>query len=467
MDQMPLLLPEPERRLTARHMSLISLGGIIGTGLFVGVRNNLIHGPLVSIGSYIGASVICIVVLLAVGEMACHMPVKGSICQFQFEYLNLSWAVAINYVYWMSWGLTLAFELSLMTLMIGWWEIKFVIDHPMLITFILWLMFLGLNLMLVDHYGEIESMITLLKLIFVLGWMAISAYLAVPVGTTNWVRSEVTIQLSFLSLLAACFTFQLVESVAICLGEIIDPTRAIPRAVNYVGKRIVVIYLGCLVLLTLLISKDDPQLSSSSEVMSSPFLIALINGGLLASSTLLSGFNAIILVSMVLAANSNLYLGSRCLVGIGARGYAPKVVLREGSNKAPYVAVMATAAFGLLSLLTGVNSVQVVFETLLVVCLTSGLMMWVFLLLCYRQYSRTITGHPIYRPFPRIMRIGVPFATAAIPTIIFLKGITADDWLSMAYCFVTPMTVLVIATTHQVITYRRSPHLNSRMNSWV
>lgn len=159
-----------KRLLTSLHTSMISLGGIIGTGLFIGVRITLLNGPIISLMSYLYISLICFYIIQAVGEMSCYMPLNGSLCQFQFIYISNPIGVMNNFIYWISWSITLALELSLIYNMLKYWQWSWIdnIGETWMI-FIIWLILTICNLFPVNNYGNIEFIITIFKIFFMMG----------------------------------------------------------------------------------------------------------------------------------------------------------------------------------------------------------------------------------------------------------------------------------------------------------
>lgn len=462
-----------KRLLTSLHTSMISLGGIIGTGLFIGVRITLLNGPIISLMSYLYISLICFYIIQAVGEMSCYMPLNGSLCQFQFIYISNPIGVMNSFIYWISWSITLALELSLIYNMLKYWQWSWIdnIGETWMI-FIIWLILTICNLFPVNNYGNIEFIITIFKIFFMMGWIGISISLVLNNGTEfkywnkdliwgidyikvteNPVGSKLINILS--SLISSCFTFQSIESVAICSGEIIDVHKNLPRAIKYVVLRIVVFYILTLFLLTLMIPCNDPRLVSrgTDDVFASPFLIGLINMGMSSSSFLLGFFNFIILISMVSAANSNIYFGSRCLLSMVEEGYFPVVFGETTKNGVPFNAILLTSSIGLISLLSKFKSIDIFYKLLINLSSTSGLIMWLFILISYLQFRRALAFNSIvyetlaYTAVHRFPMIKLSYITiVSIVTIIIGNGIVniwEFSWDLFISCYLTLIILIV------------------------
>ncbi|KAG2731102.1 hypothetical protein G9P44_006251 [Scheffersomyces stipitis] len=463
-----------KRLLNSRHISMISIGGIIGTGLFLGVRNALVNGPIISLLSYAYIAVICYTVIQSVGEMSCYMPINGSVCQFQFKFLSNSVGLAINIIYWLSWSITLALELSLIYSVLSFWSnaLPFVNDGNQLwIIFGVWLVLTSFNLLPVNFYGEIEFVISILKISFITCWIVLSTYILTKNGigfkywskdllwgvdTLHVVKNRVGSKILnvMASLVSSCFTFQSIESIAICSGEIRDAHINLPKAIKYVLVRIVVFYITTLFLLTLLIPCNDTRLTSGDDdIFSSPFLIGLINCGIGASSFILSIFNFVILVSMVSAANSNIYFGSRCLVSMVEEEYMPKFLGKTNTKGVPQMAILLTSSIGLISLFSRVETISVLFNLLVNVCATSGLIMWLFIMVSYLRFLETLKFNKldystlVFRSnHPRLLKFLNYVSIVSICAIIVGNGVLniwRFDWNNFLSCYLTSIILVV------------------------
>jgi len=458
-----------KRLLKSRHISMISIGGIIGTGLFIGIRNTLTIGPIVALLSYVYIAVMCYTVVQSVGEMSCFMPCNGSLCQFQFKFLSNSVGLSINLIYWMSWSITLALELSLMYSILSYWKTYFpwIENHQLSVILFFWLVLTLFNLFPVNYYGEIEFSVTIIKVLFLLTWILVASCLVwyKDVGFKYWnpdlrwgvdtihvISNHVGSKLLNIgsSLVAACFTFQSIESIAICSGEIENVHVNLPKSIRYVLVRIVVFYILTLSLLTLLIPCNDPRLlDSDDDIFSSPFILALET----TSPFLLGCFNLVILISMISAANSNIYFGSRCLISISESGYLPLWIRQTSSQGVPYNAVIITSSLGLLSLMLKFRSLNVVFNLLINICATSGLIMWLFILISYIRFLASLKFNGLsytklaFRSLhPSFLMALNYFNIGSIITIIVINGainIWSFSWDNFISAYLTLFTLVV------------------------
>lgn len=467
-----------QRLLTSWHTSMISIGGLIGTGLFIGVRVTLLNGPIISLCSYIYISLICFYIIQAVGEMSIYMPLNGSLCQFLFKFISNPVGVVTNFIYWISWSITLALELSLIYNILANFKLQFIEENETLVIFLMWLALTIINLLPVNNYGNVEFVITIFKVFFMISWICLSASLVIYQGNgfkywnkeliwgidyikvvKNPIGSKVINILS--SLVSSCFTFQSIESIAICSGEIKDVNKNLPKAIKYVVLRIVVFYILTLFLLTMMIPCNDPRLTSDDDgIFASPFILAL--GNLNSNGHFLFAFNFIILLSMVSAANSNIYFGSRCLLSMVEEDYFPEIFAKTNSQGVPFNAVLLTSALGLISLFSKFKSIDAFYKLLINLSATSGLVMWLCILIAYLQFRKALDYNSlVYEKLSYVANYPmILFSYITIVSIIIIilgNGIINVwdfNWDSFISCYLT-LIILVIGSFTLSITWKQ------------
>ena len=479
-DHLPLHA-HTKRLLTSRHVSMISIGGIIGTGLFMGIRQTLPNGPIISLVSYIYIATLCFYIIQAVAEMACYMPVNGSLCQFQFKFISNPIGVMNNFVYWLSWSITLALELSLIYEVLTFWSddassggnfkrlILLVLENKPLVILFIWCMLTGANLLPVNYYGEIEFFVTSVKVGFIISWICLSIALILQKGNgfrywnKEWVWGVDTIDvvknplgnkiINILSssLVSSCFTFQSIESVALCSGEIHNIHYTLPKSIKYIVLRIVIFYILTLFLLTLMIpSNDQALLGKDDQIFSSPFLIGLINCGM-NLGIVLSIFNLVILVSMLSAANSNIYFGSRCLLSMVEEGYFWSIFGKTVYKGVPVYSILLTSSIGLLSLVSELKGINTFYKLLINLSATAGLLMWLFILISYLRFRKSLERNGesyqslVYNsPIPMVPLS--KWAISSICVIILSNGMVNFwnfQWDSFLSCYLTLIIVVI------------------------
>lgn len=448
---------EVKRELKARHISMIALGGTIGTGLFISTKTPIESGPGLALISYLFITTLAYSVTQSLGEMATYIPVSGSFTQFSARFCSPALGVANGWNYWFSWAITYALELSIVGQVIEYWTDAVPLAAWISIFFFLTTAF---NMFPVKYYGEFEFWIASLKVIAVLGFliyalaMVCGAGKTGPVGFRYWhnpgawgpgaglVSNKNTDRfLSWLSsLISALFTFQGVELVGITCGESANPRKTVPSAIRKVIWRIMIFYVLSIFFLGLLVPYNDSKFETLADApypSTSPFLLAMENSG---TKVLPDIFNAVILTAIISAANSNVYSGSRILFGLAQAGTAPKVFLRTTRSGIPFVAVFFTAAFGGLGYLSLSAGGQNAFNWLLNITAVAGLIAWVNISFSHLRFMSILKSRGISRdllpykalwmPYQAWYAFSLGFALVFVQGYLCFYNITASDFFT-------------------------------------
>ncbi len=394
-----------KRALKQRHIGMIALGGTIGTGLFVGISTPLSNsGPVGALIAYIFMGTIIYFVTQSLGEMATFIPVTSSITVFSKRFLSPAFGVANGYMYWFNWAITYAVEVSVIGQVIQYWTFKV----PLAAWIgIFWVLITLMNFFPVKIYGEFEFWVASIKVIAIVGYLIYALIIVCggshqgPIGFRYWrnpgamgagIISSDLGEARFLgwvsSLINAAFTYQGTELVGITAGEAANPRKSVPRAINKVVFRIVLFYIMSLFFVGLLVPYNDPRLSASSAVIaSSPFVISIQNAG---TKVLPDIFNAVVLVTVISAANSNVYVGSRVLYALAQSGNAPKQFAYVTRHGVPYLGVICTALLGLLAFLVVNHNANTAFNWLINISTLAGLCAWLFISLAHIRFMQAL-----------------------------------------------------------------------------
>ncbi|CAN6664415.1 basic amino-acid permease [Trichomonascus vanleenenianus] len=429
------------RQLKARHMAMISLGGTIGSGLFIGTADSLSQaGPVGALIGFLFMGSLAYSITQSLGEMTTYIPVTGSFTAFSTRFISPSFGAALGWLYWFSWALTFAVEINAAAMVLNYWTDAVPNAAWIAIFFVVITL---LNLCAVKFYGEIEFWVALVKVVAVVGWiiyafcMVCGAGKTGPVGFRYWrnpgpwgpgIYVKNVNSGRFLgwlsSLVNAAFTYQGTELVGIAAGESSNPRKNVPKAINKVFYRIVVFYICSIILMGLLVPYNDPQLESDdSYIASSPFVIAIINSG---TKVLPSIFNAVILSTVLSAGNSDVYYGSRILYALAETGVAPKWFKWCNKQNVPVFGVILTAVFGLFAFLNVSNSATTVFNWLLNISAVGGMIGWCAISFCHIRFMQGLKVKGIDRNSLPFTAKWAPYSTwyafIANFCIVFLQG---------------------------------------------
>ncbi|KKY23693.1 putative arginine permease [Phaeomoniella chlamydospora] len=294
-----------QRPLKPRHMQMIAIGGVIGTGLFLGTAGDLENGgPAGLLIGYCVMASLLFSVMVVLGEMVSKFPIPGGQFALAGRFVAPELGFAMGVLYWYNYIIVLPAEISAAAVLISYWTPAGQADSTCTTGVCNNAMWVGLMLIVV--------------------W-------AINFGGTR-VFGEM--EFWFCS---------------------IKPQRSVPRAIKGVWIRLVLFYL-CSVFLVreigLLVSPSDPSLNLDSTAAKSPFVIAIKNAGI---SVLPSIVNAALLTSAWSAGCADLFVSSRTLYGLYTRGQAPRFLGKTRKDGLPWVCVLVGAAFSLLSFMAANN----------------------------------------------------------------------------------------------------------------
>jgi amino acid transporter len=403
---------EVKRSLKRRHIVMIALGGTIGTGLFIGTKAPLQNaGPVNSLIAYMFMGTLAFSVTQSLGEMATYIPVTSSFTVFSKRFISPAMGATNGYMYWFSWVITYALELAVVGQIIQFWT-----DAVPLGAWIgiFWVILTAANFFPVRFYGEVEFWVASIKVVAIMGFiiyafiMVCGAGVTGPIGFRYWRNPGAwgpgylfpgTAKGRFLgwvsSLINAAFTYQGTELAGITAGESKNPRKAVPKAINTVFFRILIFYILSLFFLGLLIPYDDPKLSSDeSYVASSPFIIAIQNSG---TKVLPDIFNAVILLTIISAGNSNVYISSRVLYSLAQNNLAPKILTHTSKHGVPVYCVAFSSIFGFLAFLTLSQGAEKVFDWLLNITAVAGLFAWLLISVSHIRFMAALKQRGISR----------------------------------------------------------------------
>lgn len=384
-----------QRRLRSRHLSIIAIGGAIGTGLFVASGASINSaGPGGALLAYIVIGIMIYFVMTSLGEMATLLPTSGSFATYAAKFVDPALGFSIGWNYWFSWAVTIPAELSAAALVMKYW-----FPHtPSIVWSSIFLAILfTLNILSVRSYGEAEYWFAGIKVVTIivfilLGIGMIFGILTQPaVGFHNFVLGGSPFHGGFMAtfgvLMIAGFSFQGTEIVGIAAGESDNPSRNVPRAINTVFWRILIFYVLSILIIGLIIPFTDPNLLKNdvTNIAVSPFTLVFKHAGLAFAAGLM---NAVILTSALSCGNSSIYASTRMLWALAKEGKAPKLFTRVNSRGVPTYALYVTTIFGFLAFLSSLFGNGVVYIWLLNCSGMTGFITWLGISICHYRFRK-------------------------------------------------------------------------------
>ena len=346
-----------KRGLKNRHVQLIALGGAIGTGLFLGTASTIkMAGPAVIL-SYALGGFVAFLIMRQLGEMMAQEPVAGSFSNLAHTYWGDFPGLLSGWNYWMLYVLVGMSELTAVGVYVKFW-FPGIENWQTIIVFFLLINLI--NLSAVKVFGELEFWFASIKVVAIIGMIVLGSYilLVAPPGSQSsfsnlWNYGGFFAQGGygvFISLAVVMFSFGGLELVGIAAAETDDPSTTIPKAVNQVIYRILIFYVGALVVLLSLypwsqlgtVAKDAPW---AEAMAASPFVQIFENIGIPFAANLL---NLVILTAALSVYNSGVYCNSRMLYGLALQGNAPRVFRTVNARGVPVASLGLSSAATLL-----------------------------------------------------------------------------------------------------------------------
>ena len=327
-----------------------------------------------------------------------------------------------------------------------------------------------LNLVSVKVYGEVEYCITIIKVMTVIAFLIVGAAIIFGVtgnseaGITTFIKNgEKTSSAGALGLFGvlstAAFSFGGTEVVAVTAGESPNPKETMPKAVKQVFWRILIFYIATMIIISSIVSANDPRLLDTKNVTASPFTIVFQNIGLEIAAVIM---NAVILTSVLSAANSGMYVSSRQLFSLSSHDYGPKVFKKLNSNSIPVFALTVSALFMVLCFIFEKLNPSGYYMLLSMVGIIV-MIIWMVSLVSQIRLRKAIAkqGKKAEDVLPYTAKTGVVgsyIALISFATIIILQlfaDYATGGFVQMSYNLVCPAIGVVMYLVFKIVTKRK------------
>ncbi|KJV45877.1 lysine transporter [Acinetobacter indicus] len=386
-----------QRKLGARHLNMIAIGGSIGTGLFLASGATIANaGPGGALLAYALIGVMIYFLMTSLGELATHNPTSGAFFTYGSKYVEGGFGFALGWNYWYNWAITVAFELVAVQFIMKFWfpDIPGFYWSALFLTVVF-----AINALTVKGFGESEFFFSLVKVLaiiifIIIGLVMIAKIMMTPDVATfgNWSKGEAPFVGGLSALIGvamiAGFSFQGTEMVGVAAGESKDPQKTIPIAIKQIFWRILLFYIVCIFIIGTLIAYDDPRLlqaAATDDVALSPFTLLYEQAGFAFAASLM---NAVILTAILSAGNSGMYSSTRMLFDMARKGSAPKAFARLDPRGVPMNALYATTAIAALCFLTTFIGEEQVFNWLLNMSGMCGFIVWLGIAVSHYRFRK-------------------------------------------------------------------------------
>lgn len=388
--------PGLRRQLKSRHLAMIAIGGSIGTGLFVASGATVAQaGPGGALLSYALIGLMVYFLMTSLGELAAFMPVSGSFSTYGAKYVEEGFGFALGWNYWYNWAVTIAVDLVAAQLVMHYW-------FPDVPGWTWSALFLGLifllNYISVKGFGESEYWFSLIKVATVIVFIIVGVMMITGImkggesaGWHNWGIGDAPFVGGFSAMIGVAmivgFSFQGTELIGIAAGESKDPSKNIPQAVRKVFWRILLFYIFAILIISLIIPYNDPNLlrNDVTDISLSPFTLVFQNAGLLSAAAVM---NAVILTAVLSAGNSGMYASTRMLFTLAKEGKAPQIFARLSKNGVPRNALYVTTAVAGLCFLSSMFGNKSVYLWLLNTSGMTGFIAWLGIAVSHYRFRK-------------------------------------------------------------------------------
>lgn len=328
------------RQLSSRQISMLSLGGAIGTGLFLGSAISVkLAGPGVIL-SYGAGAVIALALMWALAEMTVVHPVAGSFGVFAEIYLHPWAGFAVRYSYWLAQAVAIGSEVVAASIYCRHWFPR-VPAWAWIVVFSAGIVYV--NARSVGNFGTLEYWFALIKVTTIFAFLILGVALLTGIGFKPLGFRNYTAYGGFLphgwmgvglGVAMAIFSFLGIEVVAVASGEASHPEVAVPRALRWTLARLALFYIGGMIVLVGVMPWSIAGLTES------PFVRVFEAVGIPAAAGLM---NFVVLTAALSSVNADLYLDTRMLFSLARGGYAPRALGRLNQRGTPIVALLVSS----------------------------------------------------------------------------------------------------------------------------
>ena len=379
------------RKLRSRHIQLIALGGTIGVGLFLGSAQAIHNAGPGLLLTYVVGGIAVFFIMRGLGELLTYRPVAGSFASYADEFCGPFAGFVTGWSYWFMWIATVMAEITAIGIYVRFWLPWIPQWLPPLVALVV---LYGANLLAVRVFGELEFWFALMKVLTIL------ALIVAGIGVIVFHFGDFGSQASFsnlwthggfmpfgmlgvlLTLQMVTFAYSGVELIGVTAGEAENPAVVLPRATNGIIFRILLFYIGALVVIMALVPWN--QLSPDT----SPFVFVFQKLGIPAAATII---NIVVITAASSSCNSGIFSTGRMLYSLACRGQGPRSFATLNSKNVPAAGIHVSAAVMLIGVFLNYVVPKHVFVWVTSVSLIGTLWTWGIIMVSHVGYRRAVS----------------------------------------------------------------------------
>lgn len=454
-----------KRGLKSRHLSMIAIGGSIGTGLFLAMGGTIRDaGPGGAFVAYAIMGIVVYFMMTSLGEMATRLPIPGAFTAYAEKFIDPAWGFTNGYAYWFGSCMTVTAELIAGAIIVKYW---FPGTNTSLWAILFLAVLLALNLFSVKGFGEAEYWFAGIKVVVTIIFLIVGVLMIIGImkgtgshGFENWTLEDPSSgeKAPFIGgiggvigiFMVAAFSFSNTEIVGLSAAESENPKKDVPKAIKNVFWRLLIFYLGTIIVVATLIPFTEPTLLEAAEdnVAASPFTMIFQRAGLAAAASVM---NAVILTSVLSCGNSSMYSASRTLQHMAEAGSAPKFFAHISKNGVPVRCVLVTALVAASAFFASLFGDGVAYTAAYSLCGIAGIYNWLTISVAHYRFRKGFLkqGHSLDElayssPF---FPYGQLFAIIVCVVVCFGANYTVFQdfsWFNFITCYaIIPLSVIM------------------------
>jgi AAT family amino acid transporter len=430
--------PNPEsglhRQLSAGQITMVAVGGSIGTGLLLGTAAAVqLAGPAVIL-TFILAAFISGTVALALAELATAHPAAGSFGLYGDLYLNRFAGFLARAGYWLAISVSIGAEMIASATYMQLWFPRL----PALTwVFFFSALLLGINLFAVHTYARFEFWFAMIKVAVIAAFIALGAALLL----TGHTAAQYTTHGGFFPLGAAApllaitfaiYSFGGVEMVAVASGESAS-AKDISSAVRRTFFILTTLYIGAIAILVGIAPWNR------IGVTESPFVTVFRSVNLPGATHFM---NFVVLTAALSGSNAALYISSRMLFSLARTGWAPAALGRLSKKGTPTLALLVSSYGVVVALVLERYAPAKAFEYILRGAFFGMMLSWIVSLAAHINYRRQLTATQI-QTIPARSPLGIWGSIIGLTVVL---ASIAKTWWDSRINLISGVTFLIALT---------------------
>ncbi|KAI1459808.1 AAT family amino acid transporter [Annulohypoxylon moriforme] len=430
-----------KRGIKSRQAQMIAIGGSVGTSLFIASGQALaVGGPALLLAAYIIMSLMVYGIVTAVVEVGTHLPVPGaSMSMHCGRYVSKSLGVALGYLYFYSFGILAAYEITAATILIDYWPNNV---HVAVWITIIMVLVIGLNFCPVHIYAETEFYFAGIKVVLIIGLLIMSLVLMLGGGPSHdrlgfryWSDPGAAnayiepgsrgrlVAFIYVWILSGFSFYFSPELIIVTSGEMKNPRKNLPIASRQFFYRLIFFYvLGAAAIGVICASNSPGLVSGAGNANASPWVIAIRNAGI---EILPSIVNAGVLSSACSAGNSYLFMSGRSLYSLAVSGHAPQIFTRCNRWGVPIYAVLTASLFVPLAYMVCNSGAGVAFNWFISITNTAGYTSWIICCVTFLRFRKACDIQGFASPYKsRAQPFAAWICMILFAVLLLLNGFT-------------------------------------------